>query len=107
MYLLELFGGNIYPDLGTGILKKFNYGSVVKVNLNGLRCICGKPLGSSATICAACGLASCSEACHSLWEKAGKCIFSENFYSTPPGFNMRSILFENILKLQKAKVTDW
>lgn len=57
----------INKNLGQGILKTFNMGHLMKVDLRDLRCICGKKLTSSAAICAGCGLASCSEQCHALW----------------------------------------
>ena len=43
-------------DLGTGILRDFNYGALMKVDLRDLKCICGKKLGPTAAICAACGM---------------------------------------------------
>jgi hypothetical protein len=52
-------------------------------------------------------MASCSEACHKEWEKMGNCVFADNFYSIPEGFTMRSILFENVARIQKSKVKDW
>ena len=37
-------------------LKMFNFGQVAKLNLKGLKCICGKPWGPGSSICAACGM---------------------------------------------------
>jgi len=65
----------IVENLGEGVLKNFNLGELIKVDLNKLRCICGKPLGRSSAICAGCGMASCSEACHQIWESQGNCKF--------------------------------
>jgi hypothetical protein len=62
--------------LGEGTLREFNLGYLMELPLNGLKCICGKPLGheNDHAICAACGLvslhtieASCSNECHRSW----------------------------------------
>lgn len=82
-------------------------GDLMKVDLQRVKCICGKALGSGAAICAACGMASCSEACHRRWEQEGNCVFSKNFYSTPEGSTMRSILFDNVYKMRDAKIREW
>lgn len=45
-------------ELGEGTLRDFNLGYLMELPLNGLNCICGKPLGHEPehAICAACGL---------------------------------------------------
>lgn len=73
----------INNQLGDGVLRNFNLGEVIKVDIDKVKCICGKPLGAGAAICAACGMASCSEQCHHEWEKLGNCTFGLNFYSVP------------------------
>ena len=90
-----------------GAEKHFNLGRLIRVDLRDLKCICGKPLGRNAAICAACGLASCSDACHKKWEQAGMCTFKSNFYSIPDNFNMRSIAFSNIEHVQSSDLSDW
>lgn len=39
-FILKLVGVN--RDFGDGLEKDFNYGHLMKVNINGVKCICGK-----------------------------------------------------------------
>ena len=49
---------NVNKELGEGTLRDFNLGHMMIVPINGLKCICGTPLGNDPdhAICAACGL---------------------------------------------------
>ena len=106
MYFLDSSVG-VVSEVGLGVERDFNLGDLMKVEIEGLHCICGKKLGSSAAICAACGMASCSEACHKAWEQMGNCVFGRNFYSMPDNVSMRSILFSNIYRLREAGMREW
>ena len=56
-FQLKLVGVNRAP--GEGLLRDFNYGYLMKVNINGMQCICGKDLqlhNMNHAMCAACGL---------------------------------------------------
>lgn len=48
----------VNKELGDGMLRDFNLGYLMELQLAGLKCICGKPLGHDPNhaICAACGL---------------------------------------------------
>lgn len=81
-------------------MRNLNLGEVCKINVEKVKCICGKAFGPGGAFCAACGMFSCSIECHQQWEKLGFCKFSEQFYSVPEGFTMRSMLFENIRRIQ-------
>lgn len=46
-------------DVGEGVEKDFNYGYLTKVDLNGVKCICGKEMqlhNVNHAMCAGCGL---------------------------------------------------
>lgn len=48
----------VNQQLGEGKLREFNLGYLMELPLEGIKCICGKPLGHEVDhgICAACGL---------------------------------------------------
>ena len=41
-------------------LRAFNTGSLISLDINKLKCICGKQADENTSICAACGSATCS-----------------------------------------------
>ena len=52
---------------------------------------------STSTFCAACGNATCSEACHTAhYEETGMCHFHTNFTKEAPVKNLLSLPFDNI-----------
>lgn len=51
--------------------------------------------------------ATCSEECHAEWERKGNCTYADNYYEKPKDINMRSILFQNIRNVQRAKIREW
>lgn len=48
------------------MLRDFNYGYLMELPLNGLKCTCGKPLGHEPdhAICAACGMVNINKIRH-------------------------------------------
>jgi hypothetical protein len=94
-------------DEDTAKADLFNQGYPAVLDLTKLKCPCGKPfLGSpEATICAACGSATCSAQCHDQYiQSKHKCVFVNNFDQHAGEFGvqgLRGIRLENILKMQK------
>lgn len=76
------------------ILKEFNTGSLIHLDINKLKCICGKPANEHTAICAACGSATCSSECHHELEKQDKCKFHHNFTENAKNKSLRSILIK-------------
>lgn len=73
------------------------------MELEGVKCICGKGWGKGSSVCAACGMASCSKECHGVWERKGYCGFHSLFREEyNEKHDMRSILYENV-ELVKQK----
>ncbi len=91
----------------------FNQGYPAILDLAKLKCPCGKPFLSSpeATVCAACGSATCSPQCHAEYiQGRGKCVFYHNFDMRVTDFNvqgLRGIRLENIAKMEKQNVARY
>jgi len=87
----------------------FNKGYPAILDLNKLKCPCGKSFLESeeATVCAACGSATCSALCHQNHiQSKRKCVFANNFMVTPQNElkfqGLRGIRLVNILAMQKS-----
>ncbi len=101
-------------DQATDKADLFNRGYPCVLDLAKLKCPCGKRILDSdeSTICAACGSATCSPACHQLHIQAhGDCLFYKNFH-VEEGKEMlyqglRGIRLKNILKMQKEGVPNF
>lgn len=70
------------------------------MDINKLKCNCGKDADAKTALCAACGSASCSTECHNI----NPCTFSQNF-SKDTGFSFRSIVLGNAYKMFDKKFT--
>lgn len=65
---------------------KFNAGYRTLIDFEDARCPCGSRLvgKKTATVCAACGTATCSAECHDRYvQSQGRCLFIRNFVDSP------------------------
>lgn len=70
---------------------KFNAGYRTLLDFDSARCPCGSSLvgKKTATVCSACGTATCSAECHDRYvQRQGRCLFIRNF---TPGLGTESI----------------
>ena len=71
---------NVFLNMGNKFSEKqdwFNKGHIAKLDYQKIKCICGKLLidHEHSAICAACGTATCSTACH---DELNSCVFRDN-----------------------------
>ena len=91
-------------DKDTKKADQFNSGYPVILDLEKLKCPCGKPFLSSpnSIICGACGTATCSGKCHEeFMQKENLCAFHHNFTRVDIK-GLPAVRLEHILKMQKT-----
>ena len=79
------WGFDIFNDMEpprNEVNENFNLGYRTTLDLMKLKCPCGNPIvgNKTATICAACGTATCSAECHDRFvQSKNKCLYIRNF----------------------------